>query len=123
MKAHIENIIIGSLLADRGKLRDCAALDASTMSAENKALYKVIRSSCSDRPIEEVQPLAWMLGVDVVCHAFEVYALCDFDILFGKYKNESTVRQIMGERIQFQTPTFADYVSRYIRLSYGSTPA
>lgn len=119
-KQHLEDIIIGSLLNDRDKMRECALLDASTMSADNAALWQMVKGSENPHPINDVPDLLWLLTPSAIEQAFRVWLFADFDTEKAKYNIRATNEAAMGYPARRTSVTFADYVSQYIRLAYGT---
>ena len=120
-KEHLENIIVGSLLNDRSKLRDCALVTSDTMTEANRELYDIIKTSAYDQPLEEVFSLVGIISPSTFVHALDLSAFWDFDTERNKYNLHAHIKLLRGQMAQYTDVTFSDYVTRYLRLCYQTT--
>lgn len=122
-KKEIENIIVGSLLNDRDKLRDCAVLTDDMFTPANAELLRFCRNSTYAEPFAELATLWGVIDQAVFVHAMEVAAFYDFDTLKNRHNLRANIASLMGQPDNYTNVRFSDYVTQFLKLHYGRVTA
>lgn len=123
-KQEIENIIVGSLLNDRRKLRDCTILtDEMFDSPVNLELFHFCKRSTYQEPFAELATLFDMVDHNVFLTAMELSAFHDFDKMKDRHNLRANYAELFGRPDNYTNVRFSDYVTRFITLSYGRITA
>lgn len=117
-KEEIENIIVGSCLNDRSKVRDCALLTSDTMTRVNGELWGIISTTTAERPIDEIIELYGILSPETIIHALDIAYFDDIEARKNHYNLNAHIHLLLGHAADYTDIQLSDYVSRYLQLCY-----
>lgn len=116
-KEEIENIIVGSCLNDRSKMRDCILLTSDMMTAENGELWDIISTTTAERPIDEIIELNGILSPETLVHALDIAYFYDIEARKNHYNLNAHIHLLMGHPAAYTDVKLSDYVSQYLRYA------